>query len=62
MEEMDSRAIFLNWQIWLHLHAYMYVTQGYIVPLESRVGSLELTKADVDNLFGNVKSIRDFNR
>ena len=38
------------------------LVQGYVVPLESRVGSLQLSKADIESLFGNVKEIKDFNR
>ena len=52
----------------IYVHVRMFVlsriilVQGYVVPLESRVGSLQLSKADIESLFGNVKEIKDFNR
>lgn len=36
--------------------------QGYIVPMESRLGSWKLNKEDIDDVFGNVRQIKDFNR
>lgn len=46
-----------------HCNMYMYMhLQGYIIPLESRLGSWKLNKEDIDNVFGNVREIKDFNR
>ena len=38
-----------------------YFLQGYIIPLESQVGILELDVADINILFGNIRDIKQFN-
>ncbi|CAI8021323.1 Pleckstrin homology domain-containing family G member 1 [Geodia barretti] len=37
------------------------IIQGYISPLESQIGTLHIDMVDIDNIFGNVKDIKDFN-
>lgn len=40
----------------------MFLKQGYIIPLESRVETLQINSNDLDDLFGNVREIKSFNR
>lgn len=46
----------------LNAHGIMYLPQGYLVPLETRVGVLMLSESQLKSLFGNIEKIRVFNR
>jgi hypothetical protein len=37
------------------------IIQGYISPLECQIGTLHIDMVDIENIFGNVKDIKDFN-
>jgi len=40
----------------------MYPSQGYIVPMETRVGVLPMRESHLVRLFGNIKEIWKFNK